>query len=301
MKILFKSIFVLTLMLALGSTLALGQSNKLRDTKASKNKSADKNAQKPVEAAASTVKETTSDETNKDPLANIKFRNLGPAAGGGRVAAVVGVPGKPNIYYAGAAGGGVWATHDGGLTWKPIFEKESTASIGAIALAPSNPNLIWVGTGEKNIRNDVITGKGVFFSSDAGATWKFMGLRDAGQIANIVIDPRDPNIVLVGVLGHAWAPNAERGVFRTTDGGKTWQKVLFVDDETGVSSLVMDPGNPMVLFAGLWRVRRYPWTLEDGGTSGGIFRSVDGGSTWTKLKDGLPQEPTGRIGLAAAP
>lgn len=276
----------------------MAQGRKLRD---SKPKSSDKRVQKAQKPAGTVQAQTEQPETAKDPLANIKFRNLGPAAGGGRVTAVVGVPGKPNIYYVGAAGGGVWMTHDGGLTWKPIFEKEPTASIGTIALAPSNPNLIWVGTGEKNIRNDVITGKGVYFSSDAGATWKFMGLRDAGQIANIVIDPHDPNTVLVGVLGHAWGPNAERGVFRTTDGGKTWQKTLFVDEDTGCSSLVMDPGNPMVLFAGLWRVRRYPWTLEDGGTSGGIFRSVDGGTTWTKLKDGLPTEPTGRIGLAAAP
>ncbi|HKW75303.1 MAG TPA: hypothetical protein VJN64_07235 [Terriglobales bacterium] len=260
-----------------------------------------KDAQKPALAEAQNTQTAANEAAAKDPLENMKFRNLGPAVGGGRVTAVVGIPGKPNIYYVGAAGGGVFATQDGGLTWKPIFEKESTASIGAIALAPSNPNLIWVGTGEKNIRNDVITGKGVFFSPDAGATWKFMGLRDAGQIANIVIDPRDPNIVYVGVLGHAWGPNAERGVFRTTDGGKNWQKVLFVDENTGVSSLVMDPGNPMVLFAGLWRVTRYPWNLDNGGASGGIFRSVDGGATWKKLTDGLPTEPTGRIGLGAAP
>src|SRR5215467_2412244 len=197
-----------------------------------------------------------------------KFRNLGPAVGGGRATAVVGVPGKPNIYYIGAAGGGVFATQDGGLSWKPIFEKEATASIGAIALAPSNPNLIWVGTGEKNIRNDVITGKGVYFSSDAGTTWKFMGLRDAGQISDIVIDPQDPDTVFVAVLGHAWGPNVDRGIFRTTDGGKNWQKVLFIDDQTGVISLIMDPGNPEVLFAGAWRVRRYPWMLDSGGVSG---------------------------------
>ena len=237
----------------------------------------------------------------KDPLENMKFRNLGPAVGGGRVTAVAGIPGKPNIYYVGAAGGGIFQTQDSGLSWKPIFEKESTASIGAIALAPSNPNLVWVGTGEKNIRNDVITGKGIYFSPDAGATWRFMGLRDAGQISNIAISPEDPNTVFVAVLGHAWAPSADRGVFRTTDGGKTWQKVLFVDDETGAISLVMDPGNPMVLFAGMWRVRRYPWGLEDGGTTGGIFRSVDGGNTWKKLTEGLPEEATGRIGLSAAP
>jgi photosystem II stability/assembly factor-like uncharacterized protein len=237
----------------------------------------------------------------KDPLENMKFRNLGPAVGGGRITAVAGIPGRSNIYYAGAAGGGVFLTQDGGLSWKPIFEKQSTSSIGAIALAPSNPNLVWVGTGEKNIRNDVITGKGVYFSSDAGTTWRFMGLRDAGQISNIAISPDDPNTVFVAVLGHAWAPSADRGVFRTTDGGKTWQKVLFVDDETGASSLVMDPGNPMVLFAGMWRVRRYPWALDSGGTSGGIFRSTDSGNTWKKLTEGLPDEATGRIGLSAAP
>jgi photosystem II stability/assembly factor-like uncharacterized protein len=240
------------------------------------------------------------DNKSKDPLENMKFRNLGPAVGGGRVSAVVGVPGKPNVYYVGAGGGGVFMTQDGGLSWKPIFEKEATASIGAIALAPSNPSLIWVGTGEKNPRNDLITGKGVYFSPDAGATWKFMGLKDAGQISNIEIDPRDPNTVFVAVLGHVWGPNADRGVFRTTDGGKTWQKVLYVDEDTGASSLVMDPGNPMVLFAGMWRMRRYPWMLDSGGTSGGIFRSIDGGTTWKKLTDGLPEEATGRIGLGAA-
>ncbi len=303
MKTLLRILFFVSFIAGMNGLLP-AQGNALKDTKKSSGKQApDKNAQKPVDtAAASTPADARGDDTAvKDPLQYFRFRNLGPAVGGGRVTSVVGVPGKPNIYYAGAAGGGVFATQDGGLTWRPIFEKESTASIGAIALAPSNPNLIWVGTGEKNIRNDVITGKGVYFSSDAGANWKFMGLRDAGQISNIVIDPRDPNVVLVGVLGHAWGQNAERGVFRTTDGGRNWQKVLFVDDETGVSSLVMDPGNPMVLFAGLWRVRRYPWNLDSGGTTGGIFRSLDGGSTWKKMKDGLPDGATGRIGLAAAP
>src|SRR5258708_24587954 len=143
----------------------------------------------------------------------MKFRNLGRAVGGGRISAVVGIPGKPNIDYAGAAGGGVCMTQDGGLSWKAIFEKQSTASIGAIALAPSNPNLVWVGTGESNPRNDVITGHGVFFSPDAGTTWNFMGLIDAGQISNIVIDPHDPNIVYVGVLGHLWDPTTGRALF----------------------------------------------------------------------------------------
>ncbi len=237
----------------------------------------------------------------KDPLENLRFRNLGPAAGGGRVAAVVGIPGQPNIYYVGAAAGGVFKTVDGGLSWKAIFEKEDNASIGAIALAPSNPNLVWVGTGESNIRNDVATGKGVYLSTDAGSTWKSMGLKDAGQIANIVIDPNNSNIVFVGVLGHAWGPNPERGVFRTTDGGKTWDKVLYVNDTTGVSSLVMDPGNPMVLFAGMWQMVRHPWNLDNGGPNSGIYRSTDGGATWKKLTDGMPEGPIGNIGIAAAP
>jgi photosystem II stability/assembly factor-like uncharacterized protein len=305
MKTTLKMIAILALALGMAGLLMAQSKTGDRPKKAAANAPAPNTAtdKKTAEekTATSTTPTRTEDTTPKDPLENMKFRNLGPAVGGGRVTAVVGIPGKSNVYYAGAAGGGVFMTQDGGLSWKPIFEKESTASIGAIALAPSNPNLIWVGTGEKNIRNDVVTGKGVFFSSDAGATWRHMGLRDAGQISNIVIDPRDPNVVLVGVLGHAWGPNAERGVFRTTDGGKTWQKVLFVDEDTGASSLIMDPGNPMVLFAGMWRVRRYPWALDSGGASGGIFRSNDGGGTWKKLTDGLPTDPTGRIGLGAAP
>jgi photosystem II stability/assembly factor-like uncharacterized protein len=309
MKTLFKMIFILVLALCVPALL-IAQSKTGDRTK----KNTGANSQTPQasadkktsgdgdkDAAKSTTPTKLEDNKSKDPLENVKFRNLGPAVGGGRVTSVVGIPGKPNVYYVGAAGGGVFMTQDGGLSWKAIFEKESTASIGAIALAPSNPNLIWVGTGEKNIRNDVITGKGVFFSPDAGATWKHMGLRDAGQISNIAIDPRDPNTVFVGVLGHAWGPNADRGVFRTTDGGKTWQKVLFIDEDTGASSLIMDPGNPMVLFAGMWRVRRYPWALDSGGTSGGILRSSDGGNTWKKLTEGLPTDPTGRIGLGAAP
>lgn len=291
MKNLLKSIILFALVWAIPASLLAQNHHSDRRSSHATDAANDKTQAAPKAPAAS----------NKDPLENIKFRNIGPAVGGGRVSAVVGVPGKSNVYYAGAGGGGVWLTQDGGLSWKPIFEKESTASIGAIALAPSNPNLVWVGTGESNPRNDVITGHGVYFSPDGGTNWNFMGLKDAGQISNIVIDPRDPNIVLVGVLGHVWGPNPDRGVFRTTDGGKTWQKVLYVDDTTGVSSLIMDPNNPMVLFAGLWPMRRYPWMLDSGGTAGGIFRSNDGGLTWKKLTEGLPEGPTGRIGLAAAP
>ena len=251
--------------------------------------------------ALAAADQTAASEKPADILSNLKFRNLGPAVAGGRVAAIAGIPGQPNVYYVGAGGGGVWKTVDGGLSWKPIFEHESTASIGAIAIAPSNPSLIWVGTGEGNIRNDVIDGNGVYFSSDAGHSWKFMGLGDTQQISTIVIDPHNPNIVFVGAMGHAWGPNADRGVYRTTDGGKTWTKVLFVNDSTGVSDLAMAPGNSKVLFAGMWEFRRYPWTMMDGGPGSGIYRSTDGGDTWQKVTKGLPEGPLGRVAVAVAP
>ncbi len=235
------------------------------------------------------------------PFARWKFRNLGPAEAGGRVTSVVGIPGNPNVYYVGTAGGGVWKTTDGGETWTPIFEHQGTASIGVVALAPSNPSLVWVGTGEANPRNDLIDGAGVYFSPDGGRTWQFKGLADAGQISSIVIDPQNPDRVLVGVLGHAWGPNPTRGVFLTTDGGRNWQKVLYVNDSTGVSDLVMAPGNPKVLFAAMWQFRRYPWKLESGGEGSGIYRSTDGGLTWQKLSRGLPHPPLGRIAVAVAP
>src|SRR5882762_3643525 len=234
-----------------------------------------------------------------DSLNNVRFRNLGPSVAGGRVAAVVGVPGDRSVYYVGAAAGGVWKTTDGGDSWEAVFKDQPTSSIGAVALAPSNPNVVWVGTGEGNPRNDVVDGRGVFMSPDAGKSWQFMGLGDVGQVTRIVIDPANPDIVFVAALGHVWAPNPERGVFRTADGGKTWQKVLFVNDTTGAADLVMVPGNPRVLFAGVWQFVRYPWELVSGGAGSGIYRSKDGGLTWERLSEGLPPSPLGRIAVAA--
>ncbi len=245
--------------------------------------------------------QTPASENNADPFTNLKFRNLGPAVGGGRVAAVAGVPGQPGVYYVGAAGGGVWKTTDNGATWKAVFEKQPTASVGAIAVAPSNPSIVWVGTGESNPRNDVIRGKGMFFSPDGGLSWKHMGLEETQSISQIVISPSNPDIVYVAALGHIWGPNKERGIYRTRDGGQHWEQVLYVDDRTGASDLVMDPSNPLVLFAGMWHMERYPWMLVSGGESSGIYRSSDGGSTWKKLTEGLPKGVLGRIGLAIAP
>src|SRR5436853_3639337 len=236
-----------------------------------------------------------------DSLNNLKFRNLGPSVAGGRVAAVVGVPGDRNVYYVGAAAGGVWKTIDGGDSWEAVFKDQPTSSIGAVALAPSNPNVVWVGTGEGNPRNDVVDGRGVFMSPDAGKSWQFMGLGEVGQVSQIVIDPANPDIVLVAALGHVWAPNAERGVYRTADGGKTWQKVLFVNDSTGAAHLVMVPGNPRMLFAGMWQFVRRPWELVSGGAGSGIYRSKDGGLTWERLKQGLPSGLTGNIAVAVGP
>lgn len=236
----------------------------------------------------------------KDVFKHLELRNLGPAVAGGRVSAVAGIPGNPRVYYVGAAGGGVFKTTDGGLHWKPIFEHEATSSIGAIALAPSNPSVVWVGTGEANIRNDVTPGAGIYLSTDAGKTWKRMGLETAGQIGRIAVDPHDADHVVVAVLGHEWGPNAERGIFVTHDGGKNWKKSLYVNDHTGAIDVVMQPDNGHVLFAAMWQAMRRPWTLDDGGPDSGIWRSTDGGDSWTRLNDGLPKL-IGRIGLAIAP
>lgn len=236
------------------------------------------------------------------PFANLKFRNLGPAVSGGRVSATIGVPGKPGVYYVGTAGAGLWKTTDDGIKWDNVFKHGDAASIGAVALAPSNPKDIWLGTGEANPRNDVLIGRGVYFSPDDGKTWQFKGLADAGLISNIVVNPKDPDTVYVAVLGNPWKPSETRGVFMTTDGGKNWKKVLYVNDTTGASDIEIDPSNPNVLLAGMWTEQRKPWTQVNGSTDGGIFKSTDGGRTWNKLAGGLPtSDPTDRVKIGFAP
>ena len=240
----------------------------------------------------------------KSPLesafSNLEWRSIGPANMGGRTADVESVPGDASIVYAATASGGLWKTVNGGTTWKPIFERQGTLSIGDIALAPSNPDVIWVGTGESNVRNSVSFGDGVYKSTDGGSKWQHMGLRDTERISAIAIHPQNPDIVYVGALGHAFGPNEERGVFMTTDGGKTWTKTLYIDNEHGVSDLDIDASNPNILYAGMWSFERKPWTHRSGSEKGGLYKSIDGGRTWNKLTKGLPKL-IGRIGVRVAP
>ena len=230
----------------------------------------------------------------------MKWRLIGPFRGG-RSLAVTGVIGQPNTYYFGAVSGGVWKTTDGGETWDPLFDKQAVSSVGAIAVADSDPNIVYVGTGEACIRGDISYGDGVYKSVDAGKTWTNVGLKDTRHIGAVIVHPTNPDVVFVAALGHAYGPNDERGIFRTRDGGKTWEKVLYVNNRTGAVDAVFDPQNPHVLFAAMWEGWRTPWSLNSGGEQSGLYRSSDDGSTWKRLTgNGLPAGPLGRIAVGVA-
>src|ERR1700757_4354126 len=228
-----------------------------------------------------------------DVYGQLKYRYIGPE--GNRATSVAGVPGKPNIWYVGAASGGIFKSTDGGIHWDPIFDSGPVASIGSLAVAASDPNVVCAGTGESFIRSHISVGQGIYKSMDAGKTWSLMGLEKTGRIGRVGVDPSNPDIVLACALGHAYGPQPERGVFRTTDGGKTWTKVLFVDENTGCSDLGMDPNNPRILFAGMWQIEIHTWGRTSGGPGSGLFKSTDGGVTWKRLEGhGLPPSPVGR-------
>ncbi len=234
-------------------------------------------------------------------LEALRWRNIGPFRGG-RVTTVAGVPGQPLTYYQGATGGGVWKTEDAGHSWQNISDGFfQTGSVGAIAIAPSDPNVIYVGMGEACIRANFSHGDGVYRSTDAGGTWTHLGLSDTRQIGKIRVHPRDPDLVYVAAVGHATGPNEERGLFRSKDGGKNWEKILYFDDRTGAADVALDPSNPRIVYATLWPVLRRPWGIFSGGPHGGIYKSLDGGDTFSKLTQGLPPGDEGRIGVAVSP
>jgi photosystem II stability/assembly factor-like uncharacterized protein len=241
--------------------------------------------------------------SESDPLKALQWRLIGPFRGG-RVTGVSGVASQPLVYYFGGTGGGVWKTTDGGINWEPITDNSvfGTGSVGAIGLSDSDPNTIYVGMGESPIRGNVSHGDGVYKSTDAGKTWKKVGLEDTRQISRIRVHPKNSDIVYVAALGHVWAPNDQRGIFRSKDGGKTWQKVFYRSDKAGASDLIIDPTNANILYAGFWEVYRKPWTLESGGAGSGIFKSTDGGDTWTEItrNPGLPKSMVGIVGITVS-
>lgn len=233
----------------------------------------------------------------------LQYRTVGPARGG-RVTTVTGIPSQPNVFFLGSSGGGVWKTEDYGTTWKNVSDTFfSTPSIGAIEVANSDPKIVFVGTGSDGLRSNVINGKGVYKSTDAGKSWQFSGLKNVGQIGAVEIDPNNPDIVYVAAIGNAFKSNPERGIFKTTDGGKTWEKILFISDKVGFADLEILPQNPNIIYAAAWKAERKPWTIISGGTTeeGGIYKSINGGKDWTKLSNGLPQGTIGKIDLAVSP
>jgi len=244
-----------------------------------------------------------SQELSMDLIKNMTPRNIGPGGMSGRVTAIDVVISNPDIIYAGTASGGLWKSISGGITWDPIFDNEVTSSIGAVAIQQSNPDVIWVGTGEGNPRNSLNGGYGIFKSLDGGKTWTSMGLEQTRHIHRVIIDPTNPNVVYVGAIGSPWGEHTERGVYKTTDGGETWNKILYANTKTGVADLVMDPKNPNKLMAALWEHKRDPWFFNSGGEGSGVYITYDGGKNWKKItsEDGFPDGDLGRIGLAIAP
>src|SRR6266487_4582800 len=234
-------------------------------------------------------------------LAGFRWRNIGPANMGGRVSSVTGIPSPSRTFFVAAAAGGIWKTTNAGTTFRPVFENEKCVSMGELAIAPSDTMQVWAGTGEEDSRNTISPGCGIFKSTDGGLTWKLAGLEKSGAIGRIVVHPTNPNIVYVAALGQAWAANPERGLYKTTDGGQTWQLVKFISDKAGFIDIAMDPANPEVLFAASWQRVRGPYFLNSGGPGSALWKTTDGGKTWTEVKGGgLPTTTKGRIGIAIA-
>src|SRR5210317_1426071 len=235
------------------------------------------------------------------PLSAIPLRNIGPALTSGRVSDFAFVPGQSQSFYVAMASGGVWKTENNGITWQPVFDNEGSFAIGVVELDPENPNIVWVGSGENNAQRSVGYGDGVYKSLDGGNSWKNMGLKDSGHISMIRFHPEDSNTVYVAAQGPLWNSGGDRGLYRTTDGGKSWKRILDIDEDTGINEFVINPADPDEIVASSYQRRRHVWTLINGGPGSGVHKSSDGGVTWHEVKGGLPSGEMGRIGLAVAP
>ncbi|MEO7962867.1 MAG: glycosyl hydrolase, partial [Gemmatimonadaceae bacterium] len=245
-------------------------------------------AQRPASASSAPAFDSTL-------FASMRFRSVGPTRAG-RSTAIAGIPSQPFTFFSGSTGGGVWRTDDAGQIWRNVSDGFFGGVVGAVRVADSDPNVIYVGTGSQDVRGNSSTGRGAWRSTDAGKTWKFIGLRETGAIGRIAIHPTNPDLVYMSALGHPFGRNRERGIYRSKDGGATWQQVLFLNDSTGASDLAMDPRNPRILYAAMWRGERKPWTMISGSREGGIWKSTDGGDSWDKQAGGLPTGLTGKIG-----
>ena len=251
--------------------------------------------------SASPTPSPTPDPTGSAVYNGLKFRSIGPAVTSGRVVAFAVDPNDRRKFFVAVASGGVWKTVNAGTTWTPVFDGEGSYSIGAIAMDPKNPSTIWVGTGECNAQRSVGYGDGVYRSDDGGKSWRNVGLKTSEHIGRIVIDPRDSNVVFVAAQGPLWSPGGERGLYKTTDGGKTWKAVIPGTENTGATDVTIDPSNPDIMYAATWQRRRHFYTLIDGGPESAMYRSVDGGNTWTRIRGGLPAGDVGRIGISVSP
>jgi photosystem II stability/assembly factor-like uncharacterized protein len=256
-----------------------------------------KGAEKPAAPEVKQEQPAAPVPTIDSALDNLKLREIGPAIMGGRIDDFAVVESNPDTFFVGAASGGLWKTTNGGITWQPVFDKEPVSSIGAVTGAPSDPSIVWVGTGEPNNRQSSSWGNGVYKSTDGGKTWNHVGLDDTGHIGRIVIHPTNPDVVYVAALGHLWGPNPERGLYKTTDGGKTWSRNLFINEDTGVVDVAMDPQSPDTLYAAAYERRRTPFGFNGGGPGSGIYKTTNGGATWKKLTKDLPEGDIGRVGL----
>jgi len=314
MRLLLRLLFIAAVTLASFNLLAQSSQEQKPDKDADKNQAAGaaasgskKNSAQGEKKNDQKKKEEPKKEEEKKPGMNaetfsgLTFRSIGPGVESGRVMSIGVNPKKPSEFYVGVASGGVWKTVNDGTTWTPVFEKEGSSSIGWVTLDPNDPSVVWVGAGESNSQRSVGYGDGIYRSDDGGKNWKNLGLKKSEHIGRVVIDPRDSKVVYVAAAGPLWGPGGDRGLFKTTDGGKTWKAVLTISENTGVNDVVMDPSNPDILYASAYQRRRHVFTLIDGGPESAIYKSTDAGATWNKVTSGLPSVDMGRIGLAVSP